>query len=215
MNQAIKADLTYNARDEMGTQSPVETIERRSGTCRDYAFLMVEAVRSLGFGARFVSGYLYDAKLDGGAEGTQGAGATHAWAEIYLPGAGWVEYDPTNALIGNEALIRVAVTRDPTQASLISGSYAGDADDYLGMDVEVTVTAGDGERGAGASVLPAGRSCSAGAASAMGGRGRSPPTEPRPWCGSASRASRVAPAKGRPRRCRSPSAARGRRMGRS
>jgi hypothetical protein len=77
---------------------------------------MMEAVRSLGFGARFVSGYLYDPKLDGQAsDGTQGAGATHAWCEIYLPGAGWVEYDPTNALIGSESLIRVAVTRDPTQ----------------------------------------------------------------------------------------------------
>src|SRR3954462_541190 len=105
---------------------------------------MMEAVRSLGFGARFVTGYLYDPKLEGmGDDGTIGAGATHAWCEIYLPGAGWVEYDPTNALIGSEALIRVAVTRDPSQASPISGSYVGEARDYLGMSVDVTVQSGD------------------------------------------------------------------------
>ena len=144
INTGIKNLLTYNARDEEGTQTPLETIERRSGTCRDYAFLMMETVRSLGFGARFVTGYLYDPKLDTGSDtGTLGAGATHAWCEIYLPGAGWVEYDPTNAIIGGEALIRVAVTRDPSQASPISGSYDGEMNDYLGMNVDVTVTSGD------------------------------------------------------------------------
>ena len=143
LNSGIKNQFTYGVRDEEGTQTPLETLERRSGTCRDYAFLMMEAARSLGFGARFVTGYLYDPKLDtGGDDGTQGAGATHAWCEIYLPGAGWVEYDPTNAIIGGEALIRVAVTRDPSQASPISGSYDGELNDYLGMSVEVTVTSG-------------------------------------------------------------------------
>jgi transglutaminase-like putative cysteine protease len=144
INTGIKRGFAYQARDEEGTQTPLITIERRSGTCRDYAFLMIEAVRSLGFGARFVTGYLYDPKLDsGGSDGTQGAGATHAWCEIYLPGAGWVEYDPTNAIIGGEALIRVAVTRDPSQASSISGSYDGDPEDYLGMSIDVTVTSGE------------------------------------------------------------------------
>jgi transglutaminase-like putative cysteine protease len=91
-----------------------------------------------------VTGYLYDPKLDGlDDDGITGAGATHAWCEIYLPGAGWVEYDPTNALIGSEALIRVAVTRDPTQASPVSGSYAGEPEDFLGMEVVVTVTSGE------------------------------------------------------------------------
>jgi transglutaminase-like putative cysteine protease len=143
INTGIKNQLTYSPREEEGTQSPLTTIERGSGTCRDYACLMMEAVRSLGFGARFVTGYLYDPKLDnGGDDGTLGAGATHAWCEIYLPGAGWVEYDPTNAIIGGEALIRVAVTRDPSQASPITGSYDGEAEDYLGMSVEVTVTGG-------------------------------------------------------------------------
>jgi transglutaminase-like putative cysteine protease len=144
INNGIKAEFAYQTREEEGTQTPIETLQRHSGTCRDYAFLMMEAVRSLGFGARFVTGYLYDPKLEGlGDDGTIGAGATHAWCEIYLPGAGWVEYDPTNALIGSEALIRVAVTRDPSQASPISGSYVGEARDYLGMSVDVTVQSGD------------------------------------------------------------------------
>ena len=139
MNAAIRGGFSYNARDEEGTQSPVETIETKSGTCRDYALLFIEAARSLGFGARFVSGYLYDPALDGGAT-VQGAGATHAWAEVYLPGAGWVEYDPTNGLVAGENLIRVAVTRDPAQAVPIGGSFFGDAE-YLGMEVDVTVHA--------------------------------------------------------------------------
>jgi transglutaminase-like putative cysteine protease len=140
MNAAIRGSFTYNAREEEGTQSPLETLEKKSGTCRDYALLFIEAARSLGFGARFVSGYLYDPALDGGAA-VQGAGATHAWADIYLPGAGWVEFDPTNGLIAGENLIRVAVTRDPTQAVPISGSYAGEGASYLGMEVDVSVTA--------------------------------------------------------------------------
>jgi transglutaminase-like putative cysteine protease len=141
MNAGIRGGFTYNAREEEGTQSPVETIEKNSGTCRDLALLFIEAARSLGFGARFVSGYLYDPALDGGGgTAVQGAGATHAWAEVYLPGAGWVEYDPTNGSIAGENLIRVAVTRDPAQAIPIAGTFAGDAE-FLGMEVEVTVSA--------------------------------------------------------------------------
>src|SRR5262249_7725397 len=125
MNAAIRGSFEYRPREEEGTQPPLETIERKSGTCRDFALLFMEAARTLGFGARFVSGYLYDPTLDGGA-GVLGAGATHAWADIYLPGAGWVEFDPTNALVAGENLIRVAVTRDPAQAVPISGSFAGE-----------------------------------------------------------------------------------------
>ena len=87
-----------------------------------------------------MSGYLYDPALDGGAA-VQGAGATHAWAEVYLPGAGWVEYDPTNGVIAGENLIRVAVTRDAGQAVPIAGTFNGDASHYLGMQVEVLVSA--------------------------------------------------------------------------
>src|SRR5262249_25090312 len=109
------------------------------GSCRDFSLLFVEAARSLAFGARFVSGYLYDPVLDGGAT-VQGAGATHAWAEVYLPGAGWIEYDPTNGVIAGENLIRVAVTRDAAQAVPIAGSFSGSPQDYLGMEVEVVVS---------------------------------------------------------------------------
>jgi transglutaminase-like putative cysteine protease len=141
MNFAIKNEFAYAERYEEGTQSPLETLEKKSGTCRDFALLFIEAVRTLGFGARFVTGYLYDPKLDGGGETMQGAGATHAWADVYLPGAGWVEYDPTNGLIAGENLIRVAVTRDPSQALPISGSFVGASADFVGMTVDVTVNA--------------------------------------------------------------------------
>lgn len=139
MNAAIKEQFTYNMRFEEGTQTPIETLQRRSGTCRDFALLFVEAVRSLGFGARFITGYLYDPALDGGVSGIQGSGATHAWADVYLPGAGWVEYDPTNGLIAGDNLIRVAVTRDPSQAIPIAGIFDGTMGQFLGMTVDVTV----------------------------------------------------------------------------
>lgn len=145
LNAAFKTDFTYNVRYEEGTQSPLETLDKRSGSCRDYALLFMEAVRSLGFGARFITGYLYDPALDGG-DALQGAGATHAWADVYLPGAGWVEYDPTNGIIAGENLIRVAVTRDPSQALPISGSFTAKPSDFLGMTVEVVVTAQDPEQ---------------------------------------------------------------------
>src|SRR5262245_57623140 len=141
MNAAIRGAFDYRAREDEGTQTPLETLKRKSGTCRDFALLFIEAARVLGFGARFVTGYLYDPSLDGG-EAVQGAGATHAWAEIYLPGAGWVEFDPTNALVAGESLIRIAVTRDPAQAVPIGGTFAGPEDvKFLGMEVDVTVKA--------------------------------------------------------------------------
>jgi transglutaminase-like putative cysteine protease len=139
MNGAIKNEFTYTTRYAEGTQTPTETLQKRSGSCRDFALLFMEAARSLGFGARFVTGYLYDAALDSG-QAMQGAGATHAWADVYLPGAGWIEYDPTNGLIAGENLIRVAVTGDPTQALPISGSFTGMNTDFLGIDVDVTVS---------------------------------------------------------------------------
>jgi transglutaminase-like putative cysteine protease len=139
INKAIHDNFAYETREEEGTRSPIETIERKSGSCRDFALLFIEGARSLSFGARFVSGYLYDPALDGGAP-AQGAGATHAWAEVYLPGAGWIEYDPTNGAIAGESLIRVAVTRDAAQAVPIGGSFDGSAEDYLGMQLEVTVS---------------------------------------------------------------------------
>ncbi len=169
MNQHIRDHVRYAARDEEGTQSPIETLERGSGSCRDFALLMMEAARRLGVATRFVSGYLYDPALDDAAAeglpaaggsapagavgeappasaagegpraGTIGAGSTHAWLQAYLPGAGWVPFDPTNNLLGGNQLIRVGVARDPRQAAPISGSWYGKPGAYLGMQVLVQV----------------------------------------------------------------------------
>ena len=140
ITKAIQAQFTYARREEMGTQTPVETLEKGSGSCRDFALFMMEAVRSLGMAAHFVSGYLYDEKLVGAGQGMVGGGSTHAWVQVFLPGAGWIEFDPTNAIIGGRNLIRVAVARDATQAVPLTGSFTGATDDYLGMTVDVKVS---------------------------------------------------------------------------
>jgi transglutaminase-like putative cysteine protease len=139
MMDAIWHNFKYQAREAEGTQSPGETLRLQGGTCRDYAWLMIEALRRLGFACRFVSGYLYDAALDGGEIGMTGSGATHAWLQVYLPGAGWRAYDPTNRISSGFDLIRVAIARHPAQILPLSGSWFGDADDYLGMDVKVSI----------------------------------------------------------------------------
>ena len=156
MNQSIRDNFIYAERDEEGTQTPQETLKKSSGSCRDFALLMMEAARRLGVATRFVSGYLYDPALDtaapkstpaGLASGTAhtpptatiGAGSTHAWLQAYLPGAGWVPFDPTNNLLGGNQLIRVGVARDPRQAAPISGSWYGEAGDYIGLTVKVVV----------------------------------------------------------------------------
>ncbi len=137
MTYAINQRFAYLRREEPGTQDPSQTLELGSGSCRDFALLMMEAARSLGLAARFVSGYLYVPEKEGGRVG---GGATHAWLEVYLPGAGWVEFDPTNGIIGNRDLIRVAVVRDPRHAVPLSGTWTGDPSSLIGMSVEVSVT---------------------------------------------------------------------------
>jgi transglutaminase-like putative cysteine protease len=139
MLDTFRDTFAYNSREAEGTQSPAETLRTRSGTCRDYAWLMIEALRRLSFAARFVSGYLYDAALDSGVVGMVGAGATHAWLAVYLPGAGWMHYDPTNRLSAGYDLIPVAIARHPGQAVPLEGSWFGNAEDYLGMSVKVAV----------------------------------------------------------------------------
>jgi transglutaminase-like putative cysteine protease len=136
---AIKESFVYERRVEQGTWDPVLTLRMGRGSCRDLALLMIEAVRALGFAARFVSGYLYVPSSD--ASGHRGGGSTHAWCQVYLPGAGWVEFDPTNGIVGNRDLIRVAVARDPRQAIPLYGSFTGAKSDDLGMSVEVRVKA--------------------------------------------------------------------------
>ncbi len=134
----IKEDFKYQRRTEKGIQSPSETLQSRQGSCRDFALLMMEAARWLGLAARFVSGYIFVPGMD--APGTTSGGSTHAWMQAYLPGAGWVDFDPTNNIIGNHNLIRVAVAWDPRQALPLWGTYIGDASSFLGMDVLVSVT---------------------------------------------------------------------------
>jgi transglutaminase-like putative cysteine protease len=134
---SIKRDFTYVARHEKGTQTPIETLKKREGTCRDFAVLMIEAVRALGLAARFVSGYVYNPSR---GEGRVGGGNTHAWVRIFLPGSGWIEFDPTNGIIGNRGLIRVAVARDPYQAVPLSGTWTGFPASYVGMKVKVEVS---------------------------------------------------------------------------
>src|SRR3954453_3814329 len=114
LSAGISGWLSYQSREDEGTQSPTETLDRGWGSCRDFAVLFVEAARSLGFGARVVSGYLYNPDQD--QVGSGGAGSTHAWAEIYVPGAGWITFDPTNRALGGLNLIPVAVARDIRQA---------------------------------------------------------------------------------------------------
>ena len=139
LNSGVAAWTSYQSRENEGTQTPVETLNRGWGSCRDLAVLLIEAARSLGFGARVVTGYLYNPSADDHATVATGAGTTHAWADIYLPGAGWIPYDPTNGTISGDGLIRVAVTRDISQAVPIAGSFVGTPDDYLGMTVDVSV----------------------------------------------------------------------------
>jgi transglutaminase-like putative cysteine protease len=137
LSAGVPAWLNYQSREDEGTQSPVQTLDRGWGSCRDFAVLFVEAARALGLGARIVSGYLYNP--DRNLVGSGGAGSTHAWAEVYVPGAGWIAFDPTNRSVGGLNLIPVAVARDIRQTMPVAGSFVGMTDAFLGMSVEVDV----------------------------------------------------------------------------
>jgi len=121
INKAIFDEITYTERYEAGTLEPSETLRRAQGACRDVAWLMTEALRRLGYAARFVSGYLYAPQL----ANIKGAGATHAWVQVFLPDLGWIEFDPTNNLTESADLIPVAVARTPDEAAPISGTIIG------------------------------------------------------------------------------------------
>jgi transglutaminase-like putative cysteine protease len=136
MTHGIRAQFIYTRRVEKGVQTPDETLRKKRGSCRDFALLMMEAARSLGVAARFVSGYIFVPNHSG----VEGGGATHAWMQAYLPGAGWIDFDPTNSIIGNRNLIRVAVAWSPEQVLPLWGTYEGSAEAFEGMDVTVSVT---------------------------------------------------------------------------
>jgi transglutaminase-like putative cysteine protease len=129
LTRTIKQTFTHVARHEKGIQQPLLTLKLGSGSCRDLAMLMMEAVRSLGMAARFVSGYLHVS--DRNDDGNAGGGNTHAWVQVYLP----------SGIVGNRGLVRVAVVRDPRQAIPLHGTWTGFPSDNLGMTVEVNVIA--------------------------------------------------------------------------
>jgi transglutaminase-like putative cysteine protease len=139
MMDCIRDTFQYQTREVEGTQSPGQTLSTKSGTCRDFAWLMIETLRRLGLSCRFMSGYLYDSALDGGSVAMTGSASTHAWLAVYLPGAGWLHYDPTNRISEGSALIPVALARHPAQAIPLQGTWFGSADDYLGMTVQVSI----------------------------------------------------------------------------
>jgi len=139
LSAGVSGWICYQSREDEGTQSPTQTLDRGWGSCRDFAVLFVEAARCLGFGARIVSGYLYNPDQD--IVGSRDAGSTHAWAEVYVPGAGWITFDPTNRSVGGFNLIPVAVARDIRQAMPVAGSFVGTTDAFQGMSVGVLITA--------------------------------------------------------------------------
>lgn len=137
IGNGITAQVVYQSRETEGTQGPLETLDIGLGTCRDFAVLFAEAARTLGFGARLVSGYLYDPGSD--QIGSAGAGSTHAWVEVFVPGAGWIPFDPTNQSVGSANLIPVAVARNISQVAPVTGSFKGSDEDFLPMEVVVSV----------------------------------------------------------------------------
>jgi transglutaminase-like putative cysteine protease len=138
LSAGVSQSILYQSREDEGTQSPTQTLDRGWGSCRDFAVLFAEAARTLGFGARIVSGYLYNP--DQSSVGSSGGGSTHAWVEVYVPGAGWISFDPTNRSVGSFNLVPVAVARDIWQAMPVTGSFVGMTNAFSGMSVEVAVS---------------------------------------------------------------------------
>jgi transglutaminase-like putative cysteine protease len=134
INKHIVRNFAYRMREEPGVQRPADTLLKRAGSCQDFATLFIESCRYLGLAARFVSGYLHC------PETVQGHGSTHAWAEVYLPGAGWIGFDNTSGIVVGQNHIAVAVTRHPGDAPPISGSFAGDISRPPTMQVAVIVS---------------------------------------------------------------------------
>ncbi|MEQ9037237.1 MAG: transglutaminase family protein [Silicimonas sp.] len=137
ISDGVFTQLSYQSRETEGTQSPIETLDRGWGSCRDFAVLLAEAARNLGLGARIVSGYLSDPEMS--LLGSEGSGSTHAWVEIFVPGAGWIAFDPTNRSVGSRNLIPLAAARDIAQVTPVAGTFLGTNVDLLSMEVLVRV----------------------------------------------------------------------------
>jgi transglutaminase-like putative cysteine protease len=131
MTARVKRAIGYRRREEKGTQSPAETLANGTGSCRDLATLLLEALRLLGFPARFVSGYL-DCR-----DTRTGHGSTHAWAEVYLPEVGWTGFDPMTGRAALDRHVAVGVSNHPRGVMPITGVFYGDADEYIEMKVSV------------------------------------------------------------------------------
>ena len=135
MNRQIAGQCAYQIREEPGVQSPGLTLAQNSGSCRDFAALFMEACRHLGLASRFVSGYLYTWETDAGNA------STHAWTEVYLPGAGWKGFDPTSGEVAGNRHIATAVARHPESVPPVAGSYVGPSDQHPLLKVAVRVSA--------------------------------------------------------------------------
>lgn len=134
INKAIATGFSYQQREEPGVQTPATTLANRSGSCRDFATLFIEACHCLGLAARFVSGYQYSPSL------LKDQGATHAWAEVYLPGAGWKGFDSTTGKVVDNNYIALAVSRHPEMVPPVSGSFIAASGQSPIMTVAVEVT---------------------------------------------------------------------------
>jgi len=140
MTHAIKRSFKHVSRHQKGVQNLVRTLELGSGSCRDLAFLMIAALRSRGIAARFVSGYVH---LPDDDDDDVAGGNMHAWVQVYVPGPGWVDFDPSSGVVGNQNLIRVAVAHHPREAIPLQGTWYGSASDHLAMNVAVKVKMAD------------------------------------------------------------------------
>jgi transglutaminase-like putative cysteine protease len=140
LSQGINNGFHYRRREAKGIQLPVETLRLGHGSCRDFAVLMIESARAFGFAARFVSGYLAIPSDEPDETASDAArGSTHAWAQIYLPSTGWIDFDPTRGSVGATGLVTVAVVRDPRHATPLHGTFMGLSSDYLAIEVQVNI----------------------------------------------------------------------------